>query len=43
MTAVQMNAELLRNLGIIAEDESMLAKLAKYAHKLAAQMTDKDK
>ena len=39
MTAVQMNADLLRNIGIIAEDETMLAKLAKYARKLVNQMT----
>ena len=39
MTAVQMNADILRNIGIIAEDESMLAKLAKYTRKLANQMT----
>lgn len=39
MTAVQMNAELFRNLSIIAEDESMLDKVAKYVRKLAKQMT----
>ena len=27
MTAVQLNAELFRNLGIIAEDETMLEKV----------------
>ena len=40
MTAVQMNAELLRNLGIIAEDEIMLEKVVKYVRKLAKQITD---
>ena len=40
MTAVQMNAELLRNLGIIAEDETMLEKVVKYVRKLAKQITD---
>lgn len=34
MTAIQMNAELFRQLSIIAEDESMMAKLLKYAKKL---------
>jgi len=40
MTALQMNAELYRNLGIIAEDETMLSKVVKYVRKLAKQMTD---
>ena len=40
MTALQLNAELYRNLGIIAEDEGLLAKVAKYVRKLAKQMTD---
>ena len=40
MTALQLNAELFRNLGIIAEDETMLDKVAKYVRKLAKQMTD---
>ena len=40
MTALQLNAELYRNLGIIAEDQTMLAKVAKYARKLVKQMTD---
>ena len=39
MTAVQMNADILRNIGIIAEDEAMLTKLAKYVRKLVNQMT----
>ena len=29
MTAVQLNAEILRNLGALAEDESMLKRVAK--------------
>lgn len=37
MTAVQLNAELFRQLSIIAEDESMMAKLLKYAKKLTAK------
>ena len=40
MTALQMNAELYRYMGIIAEDETMLDKVVKYARKLAKQMTD---
>ena len=39
MSTVQLNADILRNLGIIAEDENMLAKVAKYVRKLAKQMT----
>ena len=40
MTALQLNAELYRNLGIIAEDEGMLDKVVRYVRKLAKQMTD---
>ena len=40
MTALQLNAELYRNLGIIAEDENMLDKVVKYVRRLAKQMTD---
>ena len=40
MTALQLNAELYRNLGIIADDEAMMQKVAKYVRKLAKQMTD---
>lgn len=40
MTAIQMNAELFRTMGIIAEDETLMAKLLKYAKKLAAQKED---
>jgi hypothetical protein len=40
MTALQLNAELYRNLGIIAKDENMLDKVVKYVRKLAKQMTD---
>ncbi len=38
MTALQLNAEIYRSLGIIAEDESMLAKVAGYVRRLARQM-----
>ena len=40
MTALQLNAEPYRNLGIIAEDKTMLDKVVKYVRKLAKQMTD---
>ena len=43
MTAVQLNAmtaQIWRDMGIIAEDESMLEKVAKYVRKLAKQMTE---
>ena len=37
MTAIQMNAELLRNMSIIAEDEVLLKRAAKYLRKLVAE------
>lgn len=37
MTAIQMNAEILRNMSIIAEDEALLKRAAKYLRKLAAE------
>ena len=40
MTAIQMNAELFRTMGIIAEDESLMAKMLKYAKKLTASKAD---
>ena len=40
MTAVQMNAEILRNMSIIAEDEHLLKRAAKYLRKLAAEKED---
>ena len=40
MNALQLNAELYRNLAIIAEDETMLDKVVKYVRKLANKMTD---
>ena len=40
MTALQLTADLYRNLGVIAEDETLLAKAAKYVRKLAKQVTD---
>ena len=35
-----MNAELFRQLSIIAEDESLMAKMLKYAKKLTASKAD---
>ena len=37
MTAVQMNAELFRLMGEIAEDERLMTRLVKYIKQLAAQ------
>ena len=37
MTALQMNAELFRELSIIAEDESLMQKALKYLKKLTAK------
>ncbi len=37
MTLVQLNAELLRNMSIIAEDEALLKRAAKYLRKLVAE------
>ena len=40
MTAIQMNAELLRNMSIIAEDENLLKRAEKYLRKLVAEKED---
>ena len=40
MTAIELNAELLRNMSIIAEDENLLKRAAKYLRKLAAEKED---
>lgn len=40
MTALQLNAELFRTMGEIADDETLMARLLKYAKKLAAQKQD---
>lgn len=40
MTAVQMNAEILRNMSIIAEDEHLLKRAARYLRKLVAEKED---
>ena len=33
-----LNAEIIRNLGVIAEDESVLARVAKYLRKVVKEM-----
>ena len=38
MTAIEMNAEMLRNMSIIAENESLLKRATKYLRKLVAEM-----
>lgn len=40
MTSIQLNAELLRNMSIIAEDENLLKRATKYLRKLAAEKQD---
>jgi len=40
MTAIEMNAELLRNMSIIAEDENLLKRAVKYLRKLVAEKDD---
>ena len=37
VTAMQLNAEVLRNMSIIAEDENLLKRAAKYLRKLVAE------
>ena len=43
MTTAQigaLNAEILRNLGVIAEDEGALRRVAKYLRRVVREMTD---
>ena len=40
MTVRQANAELYRNLSVIAEDETMYEKVVKYVRRLAKQMKE---
>ena len=42
MTALEMNADLFRQLAIIAEDETLMAKVLKYVKKLTAQKQAQD-
>ena len=40
MTALQLNADIYRNLALLSEDEALLNKAAKYIRRLAKQLTD---
>jgi len=40
MTTVQLNAEVYRTMGVIAEDEGLLRQALKYLKKLAAKKQD---
>lgn len=40
MTAMQLNAEIYRTMGVIAEDEGLLKQALKYLKKLAAKKED---
>ena len=42
MTTLQLNAELYKNLGIIAEDKTMFDKVVKYVKRLAKKMQEQD-
>lgn len=37
MTAIQLNAELYRAMGVIADDETLMTKVLKYVKRLAAK------
>ena len=39
MTALQLNAEIYRSLGVLSEDEGMLKRAAKYLKKLADELS----
>lgn len=41
MNTVQLEADILRSLGTIAKEESMLARVAKYLRRLAKETTNK--
>ena len=40
MTALKMNADIYRSLGVIAEDEQLLARACKYLKRLASSKED---
>ena len=40
MTALELNADIYRSLGILSEDENMLKRAAKYLKHLANELTD---
>ena len=41
MTSSEINAEIFRNMSILAEDENMLRRVAKYLRKLVSEKEDK--
>ena len=40
MTSVQLNAQIWRDMGILADSEPMMKRAAKYLHKLVAEKED---
>ena len=42
MTPIQLNAEIYRAMGVIAEDEALLKRAVRYLKKLAAQKQEED-
>ena len=40
MTALQLNADIYRNLAVLSENQSLLDKAAKYIRRLVKQMTE---
>ncbi|MBR1593299.1 MAG: hypothetical protein IJ659_00810 [Alloprevotella sp.] len=40
MTSVQLNAQIWRDMGILADSEPMMKRVAKYLHKLVAEKED---
>lgn len=42
MTTAEMNAEILRNLGILAQSDEMLSRVAKYLRKLVKEQHEAD-
>lgn len=41
MTSLELNAEMLRNMSIIAEDENLLKRVTKYLRKVVAEKTSR--
>ena len=42
MTTAEMNAEILRNLGVLAQSDEMLSRVAKYLRKLVKEQQEAD-
>ena len=42
MTPIQLNAEIYRAMGVIAEDEALLKRAVRYLKKLAAQKQEEE-